>query len=154
MRCSPLFFFHKVSDSSLTVGAGVTLTKLIALLETNSSKSLFFSATARHISKIANTPVRNVATWAGNVMLAYQHQDFPSDIFLLLAATEAVLTIGKAETILIHCSIYAHLYSLASIPDLKKSSISMWEFLTIEEVSKLVSVMRVHRSVVFWVVQI
>ena len=45
------------------------------------------------------------------------------------------------------------IYSLASIPDFKKSSISIWEFLTIEEVSKLVSVMRVHRSVVFLVVQ-
>ena len=95
MKFFPLFLYQKVSDTSLTVGAGVTLTKLIALLETNSSKSPSFSAMARHISKIANTPVRNVATWAGNVMLAYQHQDFPSDIFLLLAATEAVLTTSK-----------------------------------------------------------
>lgn len=37
-----------------------------------------------HIKKIANTPVRSVASWAGNVMMAHNHNWFPSDMYLVL----------------------------------------------------------------------
>lgn len=77
------------------MGAGITLAKVIALFQLNADKSPSFSDLAKHVSKIANMPVRNVGTWAGNIMLAYNHQDFPSDVFLLLAASQAVLTIGR-----------------------------------------------------------
>ena len=87
-----------MSESSLTVGAGVSLTNLIGLLQANADKSANFGPLAEHLLKIANWPVRNLGTWAGNVMMAYAHQDFPSDVFLLLAASQATLTTGKAVT--------------------------------------------------------
>lgn len=86
----------QVSASSLTVGAAVSITNLISLLQTNAKKSPNFVPLAQHLQKIANVPVRNRGTWAGNMMMACRYQDFPSDVFLLLAASKATLTIGTA----------------------------------------------------------
>ncbi len=52
-----------VSESSLTVGAATSLSSLISILESNSEKSSHFAALASHLLKIANVPVRNVASW-------------------------------------------------------------------------------------------
>ena len=130
----------------------LTLAKLIDLLQSNSTKSPSFSDMAKHISKIANTPVRNVATWAGNVMLAYHHQDFPSDIFLLLAASQAILTIGRLNKdnvlywppLLIY--IYIYIYFLVCLVDLSTSTCSMWDFLS-KDMSKSVRkhIIELHR---------
>lgn len=60
----------------------------------NAKKSPNFMPMAQHLLKIANVPVRNRGTWAGNVMMARTHQDFPSDVFLLLSASDATLTLG------------------------------------------------------------
>ncbi|XP_037080516.1 xanthine dehydrogenase-like [Pollicipes pollicipes] len=49
---------------------------------------------ARHLLLVANTPVRNAGTWAGNLMIKYHHREFPSDVFLLLAAAKAKLKIA------------------------------------------------------------
>ena len=125
-----------------------TLAKLIDLLQSNSTKSPSFSDMAKHISKIANTPVRNVATWAGNVMLAYHHQDFPSDIFLLLAASQAVLTIGRLnkDNILYWPPLLMLLFFLVSLVDLSTSTCSMWDFLS-KDMSKSVRkhIIELHR---------
>ena len=85
----------QVSDKLVTVGAAVSLSSLITLLQSNTDKSSTFSPLAEHLSKVANVPVRNVGTWTGNIMLAYNHEDFPSDVFTVLSAAQAVLTIGK-----------------------------------------------------------
>lgn len=85
-----------MSKTSLTVGAAVSIADLITALQTNADKSPNFMPLAEHLQKIANTPVRNRGTWAGNVMMAYYNQDFPSDVFLLLAASQATLTTGSA----------------------------------------------------------
>ena len=81
------------------VGAIVSLANFISLLQTNIEKSAHFMPVAKHLLKIANVPVRNVGTWAGNLMMAHSHQDFASDVFLLLAASKATLTIGTAESL-------------------------------------------------------
>jgi xanthine dehydrogenase/oxidase len=83
-----------VSEKSLTVGAAVSITDLITALHTNADKSPNFTPLAEHLGKVANVPVRNRGTWAGNVMMAYYHEDFASDVFLLLAASNATLTTG------------------------------------------------------------
>ena len=89
----------QVSETSLTVGAAVSLADLITALQTNASKSPSFMPLAGHLLKIANTPVRNRGTWAGNIMMAYYHDDFPSDVFLLLAASNVTLTTGTCNYI-------------------------------------------------------
>ena len=85
----------QVNDSSLEVGAAVSLSNLIGLLQDNQSKSTSFEQLANHLLKIANVPVRNVASWAGNLMLTHNNDNFPSDVFTMMAGVGAKVTIGK-----------------------------------------------------------
>jgi CO/xanthine dehydrogenase FAD-binding subunit len=54
-----------------------------------------FAVMSAHIKKIANTPVRSVGSWAGNVMLAHNHTWFPSDMYLVLLG--AVRSVSEAS---------------------------------------------------------
>ena len=76
------------------MGAAVSLSNLIGLLQANKDKSSSFEHLANHLSKIANVPVRNVGTWPGNLMLTHNHDNFPSDVFTMLAGAGATITIG------------------------------------------------------------
>ena len=35
-----------------------------------------------------------MGTWAGNLMLTHDHDDFPSDVFTIMEAAGATVTIG------------------------------------------------------------
>ena len=85
----------KVGDSSPQVGAAVSLSNLIGLLQDNQSKSTSFQQLANHLLKIANVPVRNIGSWAGNLMLTHNNDNFPSDVFTMMAGVGAKVTIGK-----------------------------------------------------------
>ena len=78
-------------------GAAVTLSELISELEKLAATAGYrhCAEMARHLRVVANTPVRNAATWAGNLMIKYKHRAFPSDVFLLLTAARATLKIGQ-----------------------------------------------------------
>ena len=99
-------------SGQMTVGAAKTLSELIALLNKNThtpspsagaantatdkvvDHSSVFSVTARHLSLIANTQVRNAGSWAGNLGIFNRHQDFPSDAVLALTLAQAILTVS------------------------------------------------------------
>ena len=49
----------------------------------------------KHIDLIANVPVRNSGTIAGNLSIKNQHHEFPSDMYLILEAVCAMITIGE-----------------------------------------------------------
>ena len=78
-------------------GAAVTLSELIKELDhlSRSPGYRHCAQMAKHLRVVANTPVRNAATWAGNLMIKYKHREFPSDVFLLLTAAGAKLKIGE-----------------------------------------------------------
>eukprot|EP01125_Pyxidicula_operculata_P013386 TRINITY_DN4438_c0_g2_i2.p1 TRINITY_DN4438_c0_g2~~TRINITY_DN4438_c0_g2_i2.p1 ORF type:complete len:1236 (+),score=297.56 TRINITY_DN4438_c0_g2_i2:108-3815(+) len=73
--------FNKVTEteSHVVVGAAVTLTKLIDALNQRKEKSSSFEPAARHIRRIANTHVRNAASWIGNLQIA-RVKNFTSDL--------------------------------------------------------------------------
>ena len=75
----------------------MSLSNLIGLLQDNQSKSSSFEHLANHLLKIANVPVRNVGSWAGNLMLTHDHDNFPSDVFTMMAGVGAKVTIGKPK---------------------------------------------------------
>ncbi|XP_058120344.1 xanthine dehydrogenase/oxidase-like isoform X1 [Anopheles ziemanni] len=91
---------------SLTVGAGTSLTELMELLGTTAKQNNQFGYLdhlIKHIDLIANVPVRNTGTIAGNLSIKNQHNEFPSDLYLILEAADAKLTIlgahGKTSTV-------------------------------------------------------
>jgi len=53
-----------------------------------------FSVTANHLSKIANTQVRNAGSWAGNLMLFLRYPSFPSDAVIALLTANAKLQLS------------------------------------------------------------
>jgi xanthine dehydrogenase/oxidase len=89
---------QKVGDSSVLVGACVTLAQLIEFLQTNSDKSSSFKQLSDHLLRIANVPVRNAGSWAGNLMLTHNNDNFPSDVYTIMEAAGATVTIATSPT--------------------------------------------------------
>ena len=113
------------------MGAAVSLANLITLLRSHADKAPHFMQVSDHLQKIANVPVRNLGTWAGNVMMTYAHQDFASDVFLLFAASNATLTIGMyiADTAMTNTVTYPQAGSVHSV---RTSKHTVWELLTMD----------------------
>uniref|UniRef100_A0A1B0GHM4 FAD-binding PCMH-type domain-containing protein n=2 Tax=Lutzomyia longipalpis TaxID=7200 RepID=A0A1B0GHM4_LUTLO len=83
-------------DTVLQIGANVPLSEVIEILrKTAEVRSDFFYCRqmANHMEKIAHPAVRNVGTIAGNLSIKHRHNEFVSDIFILLEAIGATLTI-------------------------------------------------------------
>ncbi|XP_041769473.1 xanthine dehydrogenase 1-like [Anopheles merus] len=90
---------HSVSNSELVVGASVSLTEFMQILDTAANKSPNFAyckQLEKHIDLIANVPVRSAGTIAGNLSIKNQHHEFPSDMYLILEAVGAKLTLVEA----------------------------------------------------------
>jgi len=85
--------------NELIFGGGVTLSASISALEKASNLKGFHYAEemSKHIKRIANVPVRNVGTMAGNLMIKYVHREFPSDLFAILETVGAKLKIGTGK---------------------------------------------------------
>jgi xanthine dehydrogenase/oxidase len=82
---------------SLVLGANTTLTEAIEIftqIAKDNPNFAYLKLMADHIDLIANVPVRNRGTLAGNLMIKHDHNDFPSDIFLILETAGALLTVG------------------------------------------------------------
>lgn len=84
--------------NELVVGGSVSLTEFMDILTDAANKNNKFSyckELVKHIDLIANVPVRNSGTIAGNLSIKNQHHEFPSDIYLILEAACAMLTIAE-----------------------------------------------------------
>eukprot|EP00041_Stephanoeca_diplocostata_P004415 m.44741 g.44741 ORF g.44741 m.44741 type:complete len:1384 (+) comp15101_c0_seq3:127-4278(+) len=81
--------------SGVSLGSSVTLSALVATCtRVASSEQPQFAAIARHIGGlVAHWQVRDQASWCGNIMLAKQHKDFPSDVLLCLLTAGSLLTL-------------------------------------------------------------
>lgn len=95
-RISELYIIQS-SDTYISIGAAVSLNNLIEVLIYYKDKSSTFSHLADHLKKVANMPVRNIASWAGNLMLTHDHDNFPSDVFTIMEAAGATVTVATAN---------------------------------------------------------
>lgn len=99
-------------NGELSLGATLTINTVIATLRKYSPSATtvttnpscqstddvidhrsVFAVTANHLSRVANTQVRNAGSWAGNLMIFLRHSDFPSDILLALTTANAKLQV-------------------------------------------------------------
>ncbi|XP_073945954.1 uncharacterized protein isoform X2 [Choristoneura fumiferana] len=86
-------------DANLVVGAGMTLTDLMATCVrwTREADFQYLQQFHEHLDLVAHVPVRNIGTIGGNLAMKATHNDFPSDIFLLFETVEATATIVNSK---------------------------------------------------------
>ncbi|KAF5284774.1 hypothetical protein FQA39_LY04499 [Lamprigera yunnana] len=85
---------HQISEDGLILGANMTLNNVMNLFKSVSKENVKFAyleKLAFHLSLVASVPVRNVGTFAGNLFTKHKHNDFPSDIFVILETVGAQL---------------------------------------------------------------
>lgn len=72
-----------------------------------------------------------VGTWAGNLMLTHDHENFPSDVFTVLAAAGAMLTVGKGQEFKVQFPASMH-DSMHHPPESATGSIALnlWDFIS------------------------
>ncbi|XP_065165292.1 uncharacterized protein [Atheta coriaria] len=90
--------------NKLVLGGNVTLTEMMETFNQvgNSDESFkHLLKAAAHLDLVATVPIRNIGTIAGNLAMKYKHNEFPSDIFLLLEAMKAKLVLGYSDNELI-----------------------------------------------------
>ncbi|XP_011551942.3 probable aldehyde oxidase gad-3 [Plutella xylostella] len=83
-------------DQNLVIGANSRLEDAITWFREISSTDPAFAYLgqfASHIELVANVPVRQIGSFAGNLMMKKRVKTFQSDIFLLLSCVRATLTI-------------------------------------------------------------
>ncbi|XP_052836340.1 uncharacterized protein LOC128252583 isoform X1 [Drosophila gunungcola] len=88
---------HSFEREKLTLGANLTLTETMEILRSTSKQSGFeyLEVLCNHIDLVANVPVRNLGTLAGNILTKKQHPEFPSDIFISFEALDAKVVVLK-----------------------------------------------------------
>ncbi|XP_046679837.1 probable aldehyde oxidase 4 isoform X1 [Homalodisca vitripennis] len=100
---------HSIENSggTITLGASTSLTTAMEHFyktsELQPQKFGYLKELADHIDLIANVPVRNTGTLAGNLAIKNQHKEFPSDLFLILETVGAQIVVedvSHKETIL------------------------------------------------------
>ncbi|XP_037049555.1 xanthine dehydrogenase-like [Bradysia coprophila] len=110
---------HAINGSELVLGANVSLTETMEILTKASSQVGFeyCKHLVDHIDLIANVPVRNAGTIAGNLSIKHGNVEFPSDMFIILEAAGAKMTIAsglstcriKPKTKVVSVAEYVHL---------------------------------------------
>ncbi|CAG5117383.1 unnamed protein product [Candidula unifasciata] len=92
--------------STIVLGANLSLQNLIDIFEQKATDPSvpYASAFVQHLKITAQHGIRNMSSWAGNLMLKRAHLEFPSDIFVLLETVSAQLTIVDANGVQSTCS--------------------------------------------------
>ncbi|XP_075153163.1 uncharacterized protein LOC142226821 [Haematobia irritans] len=89
---------YQLTKDKLTLGANLTLSETMEIFSKVSRQSGFEYCHElwQHFALIANVPVRNNGTLAGNISVKRAHPDFASDVFLLLETLNADIVIYSA----------------------------------------------------------
>ncbi|XP_037826949.1 indole-3-acetaldehyde oxidase-like [Lucilia sericata] len=96
---------YKLTTNSLRLGGNLSLTETMEIFEKAAmSKGFEYCKKLwKHFDLIANVPVRNMGTLAGNLSMKHQHPEFPSDVYLVFEALDVHVVVQesfKQESIL------------------------------------------------------
>ncbi|XP_067656037.1 uncharacterized protein [Haliotis asinina] len=107
LRGIPDFYDISADPSKVTFGSSITLTNLMEVYKEYSTKPglSYFRDFANGVGLIASTGVRNLGSWAGNLMLKNIHTEFPSDVFTMFETVGAMLSIGSSDGSETPCSL-------------------------------------------------
>ncbi|KAM3958780.1 uncharacterized protein ACR2FA_007186 [Aphomia sociella] len=108
------------TEGNLVLGAGMTLTEIMNEFQKwakNNEDFSYLNEFYNHLKLVAHIPVRNLGTIAGNLALKNKHNNFPSDLFLILATVDAIVCIANDK--------------------LEKQSMKMQEFLKADLTNKI-----------------
>ncbi|XP_014098505.3 uncharacterized protein [Bactrocera oleae] len=89
---------HSITPKALTLGANLSLTDTMAIFE-EAAKMKGFEYCQQlwnHFDLIANLPVRNMGTLAGNLIMKHNHNDFPSDVYIVFEALNAQVVLQES----------------------------------------------------------
>ncbi|KAH8271375.1 hypothetical protein KR018_007791, partial [Drosophila ironensis] len=89
---------HSLVDNQLRLGANLSLTQTMDIIRIVSKRTGFeyLEVLWNHIDLIANVPVRNAGTLAGNISIKKQYPEFPSDIFISFEALGVKVRTAKS----------------------------------------------------------
>lgn len=94
-------------DGGAVIGSAVTINDMINLFNQWIQSGSFTTSQTKSwvelvegFGRVATNQVRNVACWAGNLMLAKNHSSFVSDLMTLFLGIDATLTIGSSSGVI------------------------------------------------------
>ncbi|XP_002000312.2 indole-3-acetaldehyde oxidase [Drosophila mojavensis] len=89
---------YSLADKDLTLGGNLSLTETMDICRKLEQTPGFeyLAQVWQHLNWIANVPVRNAGTLAGNLSIKYSHPEFPSDVFIVLEALDARIIIQES----------------------------------------------------------
>ncbi|CAH2090196.1 unnamed protein product [Euphydryas editha] len=91
-------------DQNLVLGANIALEDCMEIFKKIAATKedfAYLEEFAKHLDLLAQIPVRNIGSLAGNIMLKHIMPSYPSDLFILFEAVGATVTIcnGSNETV-------------------------------------------------------
>ncbi|EDW59394.1 uncharacterized protein AOX1 [Drosophila virilis] len=89
---------YSQTDKCLTLGGNLSLTETMDICRKLEQTSGFeyLAQVWQHLDWIANVPVRNAGTLAGNLSIKHSHPEFPSDVFIVLEALDAQVIVQES----------------------------------------------------------
>uniref|UniRef100_A0A1I8P4W1 Indole-3-acetaldehyde oxidase n=1 Tax=Stomoxys calcitrans TaxID=35570 RepID=A0A1I8P4W1_STOCA len=89
---------YTITNDSLVLGGNLNMSDAMEAFQEASKLAGFeyCSKVWNHFDLIANVPVRNMGTLAGNLSIKHQHPDFPSDIYVVFEALDVHVVVQKA----------------------------------------------------------
>ncbi|XP_050507820.1 uncharacterized protein LOC114324830 [Diabrotica virgifera virgifera] len=90
---------YYVNPTALKLGANIVLTDFMSICTKVSANPGFeyLKTIVQHVDLVATVQIRNVGSLAGNLMIKYRHNEFPSDIFLLLETFNASIRLVDVD---------------------------------------------------------
>ncbi|XP_034116234.1 uncharacterized protein LOC117575899 [Drosophila albomicans] len=88
---------HSIDATQLKLGANLSLTQAMDIFKSSWRQTGFeyLQELWQHFDLIANVPVRNTGSLAGNINIKKQHPEFPSDVFICFEALDVRVVVAK-----------------------------------------------------------